>query len=63
MRFAHTCLVLSGYGVMGLAADEEAGLLEADHLGAGHAAKGAQGGKEVNRLQDVRFALCIVAEE
>ena len=44
-------------------ADEVAGLVVADHLGAADAAEGTEGGEEVNGFEDIGFALGVVAEE
>jgi hypothetical protein len=44
-------------------ADEVAGLVVANHLRAPNAAKGAEGGEEVDGFEDIGFALGIVAKE
>lgn len=49
--------------MMSFAADEKTGLPMAHHLGAGHAAKRAQGRKEVNRFQDIGLALRIITQK
>lgn len=46
-----------------LAADEVGLLGMADHLSAAHATEGAQCGQEVDRLQNVGFALRIVSQQ
>ena len=44
-------------------ADEVAGLIVTNHLGAADAAKRPERGQEVNRFKDIGFALGVVAEE
>ena len=46
-----------------LAADEVALLPVPDHLRAAHAAKGAQGGDEVDGFEDIGLALGVVAQQ
>lgn len=45
------------------AADEVAGFVMSDHLGAADAAEGTEGGEEIDRLQNVGLALRIVSEQ
>jgi len=56
-------LDFTGAGMVDGGPSEEAGLAVADEMGRGDAAEGAKGGEEVERLEEVGFALGVAAEE
>jgi hypothetical protein len=50
-------------GVMGFPTDEKSFLPVAKHLRACDSAKGAQSREQINRFENVGFALCVVAQK
>jgi hypothetical protein len=49
--------------MMRFASNEKSGLAVAEHLRAGHAAKGAQRGEEIYSLEDIGFSLRVVPQK